>query len=36
MAAAMATKEDLVCVAGSLYLVGRARQLLLGELTDDS
>ena len=36
MAAAMAANEDLVCVAGSLYLVGRARQLLLGELTDDS
>ncbi len=27
--------DNLVCVAGSLYLVGRARQLLLGELTHD-
>lgn len=27
-----ATKDDLICVAGSLYLVGRARQILLGEL----
>ena len=35
-AAAMASQKDLICVAGSLYLVGTARQLLLGELTDDS
>jgi dihydrofolate synthase/folylpolyglutamate synthase len=27
-----ATPDDLTCVAGSLYLVGRMRQLLLGEL----
>jgi len=25
---------DMICIAGSLYLVGRARQLLLGELVD--
>lgn len=31
-AAELAGKEDLVCVAGSLYLVGAARKLLLGEL----
>ena len=29
----LATPDDLICVAGSLYLVGRIRQLLLGELT---
>ncbi|MBU0479737.1 MAG: bifunctional folylpolyglutamate synthase/dihydrofolate synthase [Proteobacteria bacterium] len=28
----LATGEDLICVAGSLYLVGAARGLLLGEL----
>ena len=28
----MAEPEDLICVAGSLYLVGRVRQLLVGEL----
>jgi len=27
-----ATGDDLICIAGSLYLVGRARQILLGEL----
>ena len=27
--------EDMVCIAGSLYLVGRARQLLLGDLVAD-
>ena len=27
--------QDLICVAGSLYLVGTARQLLLGGLVDD-
>ena len=32
MAMAAAGAEDLICVAGSLYLVGRVRQLLLGEL----
>ena len=26
---------DLICIAGSLYLVGAARQLLLGGLVDD-
>ncbi len=29
-----ASEQDLICVAGSLYLVGRARQLLLGSLVD--
>jgi folylpolyglutamate synthase/dihydropteroate synthase len=28
---AATSPDDLICVAGSLYLVGRARQLLLGE-----
>ncbi len=27
-----ASERDLICVAGSLYLVGRARQILLGDL----
>jgi dihydrofolate synthase/folylpolyglutamate synthase len=27
--------DDLICIAGSLYLVGAARQLLIGELTND-
>ena len=27
-----AAPEDLICVAGSLYLIGRVRQLLMGEL----
>jgi dihydrofolate synthase/folylpolyglutamate synthase len=31
-AAALAGPEDLLCVAGSLYLVGRVRQLLVGEV----
>ncbi len=31
-AATLATKNDLICIAGSLYLVGRARQILQGEL----
>jgi len=31
-ACAEAEPEDLICVAGSLYLVGRVRQLLLGGL----
>jgi dihydrofolate synthase / folylpolyglutamate synthase len=30
----LAGAEDLVCIAGSLYLVGAARKLLLGELVD--
>ena len=28
----LATGDDLICVAGSLYLVGKARQILCGEL----
>ena len=32
MATASAAPDDLICVAGSLYLVGRIRQLLRGEL----
>ena len=28
----MATSNDLICVAGSLYLIGTARKILLGEL----
>ncbi len=31
-ATGLAGKDDLICVAGSLYLVGRARQILRGEL----
>ena len=31
-AAGLAGKDDLICVAGSLYLVGRAREILRGEL----
>ncbi len=31
----MAEADDLICVAGSLYLVGEARHILLGGLTDD-
>ncbi|MFZ5775014.1 MAG: bifunctional folylpolyglutamate synthase/dihydrofolate synthase [Thermodesulfobacteriota bacterium] len=33
-ATALATADDLICVAGSLYLVGAARGLLLGSLVD--
>ncbi|HER63196.1 MAG TPA: bifunctional folylpolyglutamate synthase/dihydrofolate synthase, partial [Desulfobacteraceae bacterium] len=29
------TPGSMICVAGSLYLVGRARQILCGELVDD-
>ncbi len=29
------TSDDLICVAGSLYLVGRARELLAGSLTEE-
>lgn len=36
LAAATAGPDDLICVAGSLYLVGRARQLLRGDLVDES
>jgi len=32
MATTSAQPEDLICVAGSLYLVGRIRQLILGDL----
>jgi len=32
LAAELATENDLICIAGSLYLVGQARQILLGEL----
>lgn len=31
-----AGNRDLICVAGSLYLVGRARQMLCGELVNGS
>ena len=31
----LAKDRDLICIAGSLYLVGTARQLLLGGLVDD-
>uniref|UniRef100_UPI00405686CB bifunctional folylpolyglutamate synthase/dihydrofolate synthase n=1 Tax=Candidatus Electrothrix sp. TaxID=2170559 RepID=UPI00405686CB len=31
----LAAPNDLICIAGSLYLVGIARQLLLGGLVDD-
>ena len=31
-AVGLAGEDDLICVAGSLYLVGRARQILQGEL----
>ena len=31
----ISTENDLICVAGSLYLVGEARQILLGELVDN-
>jgi len=34
-AASLAKKGDLICIAGSLYLVGKARAILLGALTDD-
>ncbi|WP_417916919.1 bifunctional folylpolyglutamate synthase/dihydrofolate synthase [Candidatus Electronema sp. JC] len=33
-ARAMAAEDDLICVSGSLYLIGAARELLLGGLTD--
>ncbi len=32
LAASLAGSADLICIAGSLYLVGRARQVLLGEV----
>ncbi|MFC1523989.1 bifunctional folylpolyglutamate synthase/dihydrofolate synthase [Thermodesulfobacteriota bacterium] len=31
----IAQQEDLICVAGSLYLIGAAREILLGELIHD-
>jgi dihydrofolate synthase/folylpolyglutamate synthase len=33
-ACSLAAPDDLICISGSLYLVGAARQLLLGGLTD--
>lgn len=30
----LTTEKDLICIAGSLYLIGAARKLLLGELVD--
>lgn len=33
-AAEIATKDDLVCIAGSLYLIGLARSILLGDIAD--
>ncbi|MGX9726789.1 MAG: bifunctional folylpolyglutamate synthase/dihydrofolate synthase [Candidatus Electronema sp. VV] len=33
-ARAAAAEDDLICVSGSLYLIGAARELLLGGLTD--
>ena len=35
MAYALAAPGDLICVAGSLYLIGKARSLLVGELVDE-
>ncbi len=35
LAVSLASADDLICIAGSLYLVGRARQLMLGELVDE-
>jgi dihydrofolate synthase/folylpolyglutamate synthase len=35
MAYELATPGDLICVAGSLYLIGKARSLLVGELVDE-
>jgi len=32
---ASAGEGDLICVAGSLYLVGQARQILRGELAGE-
>jgi dihydrofolate synthase/folylpolyglutamate synthase len=34
-ACALAAPDDLICISGSLYLVGAARQLLLGGLVDE-
>ncbi|MBU0909128.1 MAG: bifunctional folylpolyglutamate synthase/dihydrofolate synthase [Proteobacteria bacterium] len=34
-AAKEAGPEDLICVAGSLYLVGAARKILLGDIVDE-
>ncbi len=31
----LAGPQDLICVAGSLYLVGKARSILVGDLVDD-
>lgn len=35
VALSLALTDDLICIAGSLHLVGRARQLLLGEIVDE-
>jgi len=35
-AAEEAGPDDLICVAGSLYLVGAARKILLGEIVDEN
>ena len=35
LAMASAGPEDLICIAGSLYLVGQARLLLRGELAGE-
>ena len=34
-ACALAAADDLICIAGSLFLVGAARQLLLGDLVNE-
>ncbi len=34
-AVSLAGKDDLICISGSLYLIGTARALLLGGLVDD-
>jgi dihydrofolate synthase/folylpolyglutamate synthase len=35
LAGSLAGKDDLICISGSLYLIGAARSLLLGGLADD-
>jgi dihydrofolate synthase/folylpolyglutamate synthase len=34
-AVSLAEENDLICISGSLYLIGAVRALLLGDLTDD-
>jgi dihydrofolate synthase/folylpolyglutamate synthase len=34
-AGSCADKDDLICISGSLYLIGAVRSVLLGDLTDD-